>query len=229
MSSTINVTERTPSGSPEERIIREMYRTNKGGMAPKHNPVEFGRLIEDLVTRELTLLASQYGRQDIRFARGWIVDDYGSKKFEGASAKNAKQVTTIDPPRLDIICYRGDIAWRSFEGIPHALVPKSFAQGFLEVKRTLNPKRLHKGISKNAESVNDQLERQQEYMDSIRASVPQILVGAHYWDGSEMQVRNEANADSVALLGSLTRNGSASGMANDGELEATLKAFLSEL
>lgn len=212
--------------TPEERIIREMFRSNKGGMQPGTKSPEFGRLIENLLIRELTKLANERTDQDIRFSRGWIVEDYGTSKYPGASASGARASLETGAPRLDIICYHGDIAWNHHQGIPHAMVPQSYAYGFIEVKRTLNPKRLHEGSSAADEPVNDQLARQRRYIESLGISIPQILIGAHYWDGSEMQVRQEATADHVGLIGSLTRKGSAAGMANEGELESVLNELV---
>lgn len=111
------------SGSPEKRIIRELFRSKKGELAASRDPSGVGRLLENLLKRELGLLARRRDGTDIRFARGHVVEDYSSQKYEGASAAGAGSVDHTGSPRFDIVCYRGDVAWRTHEGLPHAVVP----------------------------------------------------------------------------------------------------------
>lgn len=210
------------SGSPEERIIRELYRTKEGGVEPGRQSTEYGRIFESLLTRELQRLAHQQEEADIRFARGYIVEDYGTQKFPGASAIGAKSVSTAASPRFDIICYHGDVAWRSYDGVPLAVVPASFTYGVIEAKRTLSPGYLPKDSSRG---MNEQFSRQRSYLDDAGVDGPFILVGAHY-SGNPEKIRQEAVADHVALLGDLTDKGSASQMACEGQLSEVVELIV---
>lgn len=211
------------SGSPEERIIRELYRTKEGGLAAGTNSREYGRVFETLLMRELRILAHQHGNTDIRFARGYVVEDYGSRKYEGASAANASGVNTAKSPRFDIVCYHGDVAWRAHEGIPHAMVPASFTYGVIEAKRTLSPGYFPVGSSR---AMNQQFMRQRDYLDDLGVDAPLIVVGAHY-RGTPRELRNGAEADHVAPLGDLSNKGSAEAMAQEGEIANVVDVMMS--
>lgn len=206
------------SGSPEERIIRELYRTKEGGLAPGKDSAEYGRVFETLLVRELQTLAHQRSDADVRFARGYVVEDYGSSSFEGASAAGASTVNTTASPRFDIVCYRGDVAWQSYQGLPVALVPASFTYGVIEAKRTLSPGYLPASSSR---AMNEQFSRQREYLDRIGVVGPLVVVGAHF-SGAPAEIRAEAATDHVALLGDLSAKGSAAKMAQPGELTRVL-------
>lgn len=210
MTSTVSKLE----GSPEERIIRGLYRTKEGGLEPGIQSREYGRVFESLLLQELQRLASQNEDRDIRFARGYVVEDYGSSKFDGASAAGASEVTTTASPRFDIVCYHGDVAWESYDGMPMALVPESLAHGVIEAKRTLSPGYLP---SDSSRGMNNQFRQQREYLDGLDMDGPLVLVGAHY-SGAAQEISKEAAVDHVALLGDLSNKGSASRMARDGEL-----------
>jgi hypothetical protein len=207
-------------GSPEERIIHGKKYAKEAGAKGKKS----GTVIEDLVTRELTKLAGDNTDYDLRFSRGWIVDDYGKDNTPGASWQNADEVNTAGVPRLDIICYHGDVARKYHSNIPHALVPESYAYGFVEVKKHLNPNRLHEGSHGNP--VNDQLDRQREYVESLGLSISQVLLGIEYYRGPAEQIREEAHADAVGLISCLTDLPIAADMANEGELKRVLDALV---
>lgn len=211
-------------GSPEERIIRELYRTSEGGIEAGTDSQAYGRILETLLKRELQNLGTAVCGGDLRFDRGYLVEDYGSQEFKGASATHASDVSTHDSPRFDIIAYSGDVAWRSFDGLPHALVPASFAHGIIEVKRTLSPGYLPPDSSR---AMNVQFRRQREYMKKIDPDLPFILIGAHY-SGNPEEIRRKALATHVALIGDLSEAGSARRMAQPGELENVIKVLAGE-
>lgn len=211
-------------GSPEERIIRELYRTSEGGVKAGTDSVDYGRILETLLKRELQKLATEMHNGDLRFARGYLVEDYGSQKFKGASAAHASDVSTKESPRFDIIAYSGDVAWGSFDGLPHALVPSSFARGIIEVKRTLSPGYLPPDSSR---AMNLQFHRQRDYIKELAPDVPFILIGAHY-SGNPEEIRRKALATHVALLGNLSGAGSARKMAQPGELTNVIKILSGE-
>jgi len=201
--------------TPEERIIREKRRAKEAGITG----TDVGEVIEDLVTRELTKLAAEQTNHDLRFSRGWIVEDYGTEKSPGASTTKSEEAEKAGP-RLDIICYQGDVARQNHSNRPHALVPQSYAYGFIEVKKYLNPNLVTDGRTGN-EPINDQLDRQRQHVESLGLSIPQVLLGIEYSDGSEMEVREVANADAVGLIESLTYE-YVKEMANNGELVQVL-------
>lgn len=213
------------NGSPEERIIRELYRTKQGGVTPESDSREYGRVFETLLIRELQLVARKRGNTDLRFARGYIVEDYGSSKYRGASAANAADVNTTKSPRFDIICYHGDVAWRTHDGIPQAVVPASFTDGVIEAKRTLSPGYFPRDSSR---AMNQQFSRQRDYLQNVGVEEPHIVVGAHY-SGTPTELRNEAETDYVAPLGDLSNQGSAADMAQDGELAALVELLSGEI
>jgi len=206
--------------SPEERIIHGKKYAKEAGLKAKKS----GQVIEELVIRELTKLAAEQTDHDLRFSRGWIVEDYGRDNSPGASWQNASEVETTGPP-LDIICYHSNVARKFRYHLTHALVPQSCAYGFIEVKKHLNPNRLHQGSSKNSEPVNDQLDRQREHVESLKLSIPQALLGIEYYNGPEQQIREEAHADVVGLISCLTDMPVAADMANEGELLNVLDAL----
>lgn len=203
-----------PTSSPEERIIRELYRSKKAGLTASDQASGVGSLLETLLLRELHQLSTKYRDDDIRFARGWVVEDYGTEKSEGASATNASSVDTSSSPRFDIICYRGDVAWRTHGGVPHALVPAAFTRGVIEAKRTLSPGYFPIDSSRG---MNEQFIRQREHLDDLDVAGPLVVVGAHH-RGTPDDLRREAAADHVAPLGDLANQGYASEMAREGEL-----------
>ena len=208
------------TGSPEERIIHGKKYAKEAGLKANKS----GQVIEELVISELTKLAAERTDHDLRFSRGWIVEDYGKDNTLGASWQEANEVETPGPP-LDIICYHSNVARRFRYHLTHALVPKSYAYGFIEVKKHLNPTRLHEGSSEGNEPYNDQLNRQREYVESLGLSIPQVLLGIEYHRGPEQQIREEAHADSVGLISCLTDMPSVADMANEGELENVLDAL----
>jgi len=211
------------SSSPEERIIRELYRTKEGGLAPGSRGREYGRVFETLLRRELQRLAQNQTDADIRFARGYVVDDYGTSNYHGASAADADTVDYSSSPRFDLICYDGEVAWTSHDGLPCALVPTSFVYGGIEAKRTLSPGYFPIDSSR---SINAQLRRQREHLDALDVRGPLIVVGAHY-SGDPAEIRQQAAADEVILLGDLANKGSAAEMAERRALARTVRLLSS--
>lgn len=195
--SAVNLTK-----TPEQRVLRSMYRTKKAGLTPSGNPSEYGTVIEELVLNELQAIAARLTQdRDLRFARGYVTEDYGSEKYVGASAKNAADSTLTDSPRFDIICYEGDVAWTTHGDLPHALVPASFVKGVIEVKRTLAPSSFEAGKQKD---INPQLRQQKDHLERVGCpDCPIILLGTHFWATSEDQVRELADAEHVFLVGDI--------------------------
>lgn len=200
--------------SPEERIIRELYRAKNAGLTASNQASGVGSLLETLLLRELQSLSARMHDEDIRFARGWVVENYGTEKSEGASATNAAEVSTSSSPRFDIVCYRGDVAWKTHGGVPHALVPATFTRGVLEAKRTLSPGYFSVNSSRG---MNEQLIRQRKHLDQLGVDGPLVIVGAHH-RGTPAELREEAAADAVAPLGDLANQRFADKMAREGEL-----------
>lgn len=197
--------------SPEERITREEFRASKAGLQSKQfgeeggEPKGVGRFLERVVIRELQKIAHEQFESELRFEHGVVVEDYGSRKYSGASASGASSVDTSTSPEFDIICYRGDVAWTYSDGKPLAVVPKSFLHGVIEVKRGVN--------GSNLDSINPQLRRQKRYLrDEIGISVPQALVGVQYFGGQLENMLHDAAADHVALIGDINKSGSAKSM-----------------
>lgn len=188
------------NSQPEKRILRQLFRSKEGGLTAKSDSVGVGRLLENLLIHELQSLAVERGEVTLRFGRGYVVEDYGNGKYDGASASNADQVDIGTSPRFDIVCYRGDVAWRTFDGLPHALVPASFTEGVIEAKRTLFPKHMRAGLSS---SLRTQLRTQRQHLTEVGVDGSHILVGAHFNRNSADEVREKALADHVALLGDL--------------------------
>lgn len=209
------------SNSPEYRIIRELRETRIAGLAPGTSTSTFGRVVETLVIRELQVLAAQRSDADMRFARGYVVEDYGHAESGEVSLSEGDQVEK-QGPRFDIVCYRGNVAWAAHERTPMALVPKSFVHGVIEVKRTVTPKRF--GSDSN-EHYNDQLETQRKYLEGLGADHHHIVIGANHF-GTPKENRRKALADYVAVLGNLNEKPSATDMANDGELSSVVDRLL---
>lgn len=209
-------------GSPEERIIRELYRTSEGGLKAGTEGRTYGRVFETLLIRELQVMAADMAELDVRFARGYVVDDYGSGSFEGASASGASSVSISGSPRFDVVCYHGDVSWTSYDGFPFALVPTSFTYGVIEAKRTLSPGYLPEDSSRG---MNAQFRRQREYLDDLGVDGPLVVVCAHF-AGAPAGLRRKAAADHVAPLGALSEKGSAAGMAQEGELERVVEVLV---
>ena len=177
--------------SPEERIIHGKKYAKEAGLRAGSHPGKIGRVIEDLVTRELTKLAAEHSEYDLRFSRGWIVEDYGKDNTPGASWQKASKVSTEGARRLDIVCYHSNVARKYHNHLPHALVPKSCAYGFIEDKKHLSPGRLYKGS--HGKPVNNQLDKQREYVESLGLSIPQVLLGIEYRKGPEQEIQEEAH------------------------------------
>lgn len=211
----------TWSNSPEYRIIRELRETRIAGLAPGTNTSEFGRVVETLIIRELQVLAVQRSDADLRFARGYVVEDYGNPESGEVSLSEEDHVEK-QGPRFDIVCYRGNVAWAAHERVPIALVPKSLAFGVIEVKRTVTPKRF--GPDSN-EHYNEQLEAQRRYLKELGADIHHIVIGANHF-GTPKENRQKALADYVAVLGNLNEQPSAKDMANDGELSSVVNRLL---
>lgn len=196
--------------SPEERITREEYRASKAGLTSGQYGEEgeakgVGRFLERVVIRELQKIAYEQYDSELRFEHGVVVEDYGTQKYPGASASGASGVDTGVSPEFDIVCYRGDVAWTYSDGKPLAVVPESFLYGVVEVKRGVN--------GSNVDTINRQLRRQSEYLDSeLGVSAPQILVGVQYFGGQVLEMVNEAASDYVALIGDINGSGSARSM-----------------
>ncbi|WP_265110840.1 hypothetical protein [Halosolutus halophilus] len=196
--------------SPEERITREEYRASKAGLTAGQygedgEPRGVGRFLERIVIRELQKIAHEQYDSELRFEHGVVVEDYGSRKYPGASASGASGVDTDASPEFDIVCYRGDVAWTYSDGKPLAVVPESFLYGVVEVKRGVN--------GSNLDAINRQLRRQSEYLDSARGvRVPQILVGVQYFGGQVVEMVTEAVSEYVALIGDINGSGSARSM-----------------
>lgn len=193
---------KAPTSTPEEGVLKSMYRTKKSGLKPSSDPSTYGVIVETLILQELQALAATLAPEPtLRFARGYVTEDYGSGDYVGASAKNASRATETDSPRFDIIAYEGDVAWKAHGGIPHALVPASFAKGVIEVKRTLSPSSFKTGTSKD---INPQLRAQKEHLERVgRLDCPIILVGSHFWSTSADEVRELAAADHVFFVGDI--------------------------
>lgn len=208
------------NNSPEERIIRELYLSKKGGLAPGTRSREYGRVLETLLIRELQMLSRLHSDTDLKFARGYVVDDYGGSK-QGSISKNQELNVTPKGPRFDIVCYTGRVAWSSYDGLPVAEVPKSFARGIIEAKRTLSPGYFPSGSSR---AMNEQFSSQQAYLDDLDLDIPFVVLGAHY-RGSPSENQNAADADFVALLGDLSHAGSAAQMARNNELKKVVQVF----
>jgi hypothetical protein len=65
----------------------------------------------------------------------------------------------------------------------------------------------------NLDSINRQLRRQSEYLDSdLGMSVPQVLVGVQYFGGQVSEMVDKAASDYVALIGDIIGSGSAKNM-----------------
>lgn len=205
------------SGSSERRIIRELFLTNEGGLAPGTHSEKYGRVFEELLIRELQLHTHLQTDYDLRFARGYVVEDY-AKSDSGDIDPDVKFEALSNGPRFDIVCYSGEVAWSSYGGLPMAIVPRSFAIGVVEAKRTLSPGYLPKDSSR---AINEQLATQQSYLAELGIEVPLILIGAHY-RGGRHEIQRRAHADFVALLGDLSKSGSAVKMAHAGELQKVI-------
>ncbi|WP_282350897.1 hypothetical protein [Haloferax volcanii] len=203
--------------SPEQRIIREVFLTKEGGMVPGSRSTEYGRVLETVLLRELQLLALNKADRELRFARGYVVDDYAQSGSGDLSASEEFETST-DGPRFDIVCYRGEVAWSTYDGLPMAVVPMSKAIGVIEVKRTLSPGYFPTTSNR---AMNEQFIDQQRYLESLGLDVPFIVIGAHY-SGSPDDNRQSARADHVALLGDLADSGSAVKMARKGELRSVI-------
>jgi hypothetical protein len=206
--------------SPEERIIRELFLTKQGGLAPGSRSRDYGRVFETLLIREAQILARLHSDTGLKFARGYVVDDYGGSE-DGPISKNQVQNVTPEGPRFDIVCYTGRVAWTSYDGLPMAVVPKSYAHGVIEAKRTLSPGYFPRDSSR---AMNEQFIDQQAHLDELALKIPFVVVGAHY-RGSPSENRRAAMADYVALLGDLSHAGSAVQMAQSNELKKVIKVF----
>lgn len=198
-------TESTPPSTPEEGVLKSMYRTKKSGLTPSSDPAEYGAIIETLILQELQCFAAGLVPEPpLRFARGYVTEDYGSEDYIGASGKNAASASKSESPQFDIIAYEGDVAWKAHGGTPHALVPASFVKGVIEVKRTLAPSSFKTGTPKD---INPQLKAQKAHLERIgRIDCPTILVGAHFWSTSADEVRELAAADHVFFVGDIRKN-----------------------
>jgi hypothetical protein len=196
--------------SPEERITREEYRASKAGLTSGQYGEEgeakgIGRFLERVVIREFQKIAHEQYNSELRFEHGVVVEDYGSQTYPGASASGASDLNVNLSPEFDIVCYRGDVAWTYSDGKPLAVVPESFLRGVVEVKRGVN--------GSNLDSINRQLRRQSEYLDSdLGMSVPQVLVGVQYFGGQVSEMVDKAASDYVALIGDIIGSGSAKNM-----------------
>lgn len=204
-------------GTPEERIIHEIYLANKGGTPPDKHPAEYHRIFESVLLRELHGVAREIHSRT-RFARGFVVGDYARDTQKGILITDIHPVVASGP-RFDVVCYSGNVAWNTHEGIPHALVPASRALGVVDVKRTLAPEFFDEDSPR---SFNTDYREQQNVLDSVGAEVPLIALAAHY-RGTKEEIRNLADVDHVALLGDLDRADpsspdSAERMAEMGEL-----------
>lgn len=209
-------------GTPEERIIHEIYLTNKGGTPPGNNPTAYSRVFESVLLRELRLIARNV-ETDMRFAQGYVVEEYGTDTPKGIDLTDVPTIDS-DGPRFDIVCYTGNVVWKTFDGVSHAVVPASRTRGVIEAKRTLSPGYFPVDSSRE---MNLQFRRQQDYLEAVGADVPFIVLGAHY-SGSKAENRESADADRVALLGELSKSDTSSPesavmMAQEGELEAVVK------
>jgi len=213
----------TWSGSPEQRIIRELRETRVGGLAPGQNSVEYGRFIETVLTRELQLVAKMRSDIELRFARGYIVEDYGDPE-SGEVSLNESDSAEKAGPRFDIVCYHGNVAWSAFDRVPAAVVPESLACGVIEVKRTISPKRF--GPDSN-EHFNEQLRNQRDYLDGFKVDIPHIAVGAHFF-GTPKENRRKALVDHVALLWDLNNDSSDAALARNGELATVIDILTGE-
>lgn len=210
--------------SPEKRIIREIFLTKEGGLAPGTSSTAYGNVYETVLIRELQRLTQQYTSSDIRFARGFVVEDYGTQTSGGIAANGMPKIGA-DGPRFDIICYGGNVAWTTHNGVPHAVVPQSFVLGVIEAKRTLSPGYFPEDSSR---AMNEQFTRQKRYLERFNSNIPLIIVGAHY-SGSPTENRRKAKADHVALLGDLSESGSADRMAEEGELNQVVELLASQI
>lgn len=209
------------SGSSEQRIIRELFLTKEGGLAPGTYREKYGRVFEELLIRELQLLTHLETDSDLQFARGYVVDDYAGSD-SGDIDPNIEFEALSNGPRFDIVCYSGEVAWSSYSGWPMAIVPRSFAVGIIEAKWTLSPGYLPKNSSR---AINEQLATQQSYLKELGIEVPLILVGAHY-SGDRNEIQRRARADFVALLGDLSEKGSAVKTAHAGELQKVISLLM---
>jgi hypothetical protein len=103
------------------------------------------------------------------------------------------------------------------------LVPASLTYGVIEAKRTLSP-----GFFpvESSRQMNVQLRRQRESLDNLGVEGPLIAVGAHYSD-DPVEIRQQAAADEVALLGDLKNKGSAAKMAEQDALANIVQVLTS--
>lgn len=209
--------------SPEGRINRALRETRLGGLSPKSNSRKFGRVIETLLIRELQILAQKKSDQELRFARGYVIDDYGQPE-SGEVSIPEKRLIEPAGPRFDIVCYHGNVAWTDYDGFPFALVPKSLADGVIEVKRTVTPKRFGPDSDYH---YNEQLREHRDYIRELGIDIPRIFVAANFY-GTLKENRQKGLADYVALLGDLNKERGVTTMACDGELEKVIAVLSGE-
>lgn len=217
-------------GTPEIRIIRELWLTNKGGLEPGTQATarKYGRVFEALLIRELQRLAARLTECDIRFARGYVVEDYGEHQQDGIAEDTTGTVSPAGP-RFDVVCYQHNVAWTSNasdagDHTPFAVVPASYTYGVIEAKRTASPGYFPTDSSRQ---FNEQLQEQKAHLDQFTTDIPLLLVAAHY-AGSPAENRRAAAADDVILLGDLSEKQSTVAMARDGALAKVLTLLLGE-
>lgn len=216
------------STSIECRIIRELFETRKGGLIPKHHSQEYGRVIETILIRELNVLVREVSERDLRFSRGYIVDNYGGSESgeviidaEPQEIDINEMLVESDDPRFDIVCYEGFVSWNHFDGIPIALVPESHVQGIIEVKRTISPGR----FTNSDEGYNLQLRKHRDYLSDLNLNVPRVVIGLlHY--GTIKENNSKALADYVAGVGNANYEGDAVKMANEGMIKKVIEIIL---
>ena len=216
------------STSVEWRIIRELFETRKGGLIPKHQGLEYGRVIETVITRELNILIRKLSDRDLRFSRGYIVRDYGGSE-SGEVIFDAKPqeidiystLVESEDPRFDIVCYEGFVAWNHYNGLPIALVPRSHVRGVIEVKRTISPTR----FTNSEKGYNLQLRDHRNHLSELDIDVPRVVIGLlHY--GTMDQNNNKALADFVAGIGNANHAPDAKKMTNEGMMEKVVEILL---
>lgn len=192
----MHINNREWSDWPEVRIVRSLWLTNQGGLTPGSNGTGYGRVMETLLIRELQMMAREMVEADLRFARGYIVENYGDVVDDGLSEIDPDPIN-IDGPRIDVVCYQGNVGWTSHGGVPHAVVPASLARGVIEAKRWPTPKRITEGTG-SQDPMNKQLRVRRDHLDQLDLDIPVILVGA-YFSGDWDEIQRRTCADYVAL------------------------------
>jgi hypothetical protein len=206
-------------GKPEVRIIRELWLSKKGGLSPGDTDTSrnHGRVFEELAIRELQRLADQLLNKDVRFARGYVVEDYGNQQHDGISEEGIEDVQPAGP-RFDVVCYFGNVAWtRNQKDVddltPFAVIPKSSVYGVIEVKRTASPGYFPVDSSR---AFNNQLNKQQDYLTKLSVDVPLVFVAAHF-SGSHENISRKSRSDAFVGLGDLSHKETTERMVKHGE------------